>query len=149
MHKKIYASGFLYHTPTQQVLLQQHESSAPTWSLFSGEGQDGEDPIVIFKEIVSSQLKIKLSLKDINSIYDYFNEELSRHSHLLYALADKKKDTYTNEGYTMRWFTFKEIYKLPIDRQTRQDITVGKRVIDAITRSNEPQEEKPLHERTQ
>lgn len=138
MHKKFHASGFFYHLPTQQILLQQRKSSAPLWSLFGGKNRKVEDPIDTFHRITSKELKIKITSKEIYPIYDYFDKKLNNNCFLFYALiSNKEKKIPARKGYIMEWFTIKQISKLSIDEQTKQDIMIGKRVIDAAARTKE------------
>lgn len=138
MHKKFYASGFFYHLPTQQILLQQRKTSASLWSLFGGESRKTEDPIGTFNRIASKELKIKITPKAIYPIYDYFDKKLNSNCFLFYALiSSKNKKIPARKGCMTEWFTVKQISKLPIDEQTKQDIIIGKRVIDAAARVKE------------
>ncbi len=138
MHKKFHASGFFYHLPTQQILLQQHKSSAPLWSLFGGENKKAEDPIDTFNRTVSKELKLKITPKAIHPIYDYFDKKLNNNCFLFYALiSSKNKKMPARKDCMLEWFTIKQISKLPIDEQTKQDIMIGKRVIDAAARTKE------------
>lgn len=138
MHKKFHASGFFYHLPTQEILLQQRKSSTPLWSLFGAKNQKAEDPIDTFQRTASKELKIKITAKDIYPIYDYFDKKLNNNCFLFYGLINnKKKKIPARKGYAMEWFTVKKITKLPIDEQTKQDIMIGKRVIDAAARIKE------------
>lgn len=140
MHKKFYASGFIYLSSTQQILLQQHKPSAPLWSLFGGKSQNKETPINTFRRVTYRQSKIKITSNSVNSVYDYFNTELNSHCYVFYAQIDReRKEIPVRKGHTVKWFTFKQIHKLPVNEKTRQDITVAKRVIDAIVRNKESQ----------
>lgn len=136
MHKKFYASGFLYNPTTEQILLQQHKSSSPLWSLFGGKNNNDEEPIHTFSRTIFKDLKIKITSGAIHPVYDYLNKKLNNHCYIFYAEVDNsEKKNRARQGYIMAWFTFKQIYKLPVEEQTRQDIMVGKRVIDAVERS--------------
>ena len=136
MHKKFYASGFLYSPTTEQILLQQHKSSAPLWSLFGGKNNNAEDPIQTFHRTAFKELKIKITPSAIHPVYDYFSKKLNDHCYIFYAqVGNKEKKIHTRPGFVTEWFTFKQIYKLPIEEQTRQDIMVAKRVIDLAVRN--------------
>lgn len=138
MHKSFCASGFFYHLPTQQILLRQRKSSTPFWSLFGIKSQKAENPIDAFQRLVSKELRIKIKTKEIYPIYDYFDRKLNNDCFLFYALIkNRKKKIPAKKDCTVEWFTVKQISKLPIDEQTKQDIMVGKRVIDAAARSKE------------
>ncbi len=137
MHKKFYVSGFFYYPSTQQILLQQHKSSVSKWSLFEVKNQKDEEPLETFLRGSFEQFKIKITARTINPIYDYFNTELNNHYHLFYTKIKNKKDIRGKKDYNIEWFTFQQISKLPLHEQTRQDIMVGKRVIDAALRNKE------------
>lgn len=137
MHKQFYASGFFYYPSTQQILLQQHKSLAPKWSLFEEKSQKDEEPVNAFLRGSFKQFKIKITPKAIHDIYDYFNTELNSHYHIFYARVKNKKEIREKPDYNIEWFTFQQISKLPLNEQTRQDIMVGKRVIDAALRNKE------------
>ncbi len=136
MHKKFYASGFFYHLSTQQILLQQRKLSSPLWSLFGAKNQKDEVPIGTFHRIASKELKIKITAKEIYPIYDYFDKKINNNCFLFYALINNsKKKIPARKGYAVEWFTLRQISKLPVDEQTKQDIIIGKRVIDAAART--------------
>ena len=136
MHKKFYASGFIYNPTTEQILLQQHKSFSPFWLLFGGKSNNAEEPIDTFHRITFKELKIKITPKAIHPVYDYFNKKLNDHCYIFYAQVKSiDKKIRARQGYAIEWFTFKQIYKLPIEEQTRQDIMVAKRVIDLAVRN--------------
>lgn len=137
MHKQFYASGFIYYPSTQQILLQQHKSLVSKWSLFEEKNQKDEEPTDTFIRGSFKQLKIKITAKAIYAIYDYFNTELNGHYHMFYAKVKNKKEIHEKQDYNIEWFTFQQISKLPLHEQTKQDIMVGKRVIDAALRNKE------------
>lgn len=135
MHKKFYASGFLYHPKTEQILLQQHRSSSSVWSLFGGKNNNAEEPIEAFRKATSKELKIKIKTLAIHPVYDYLSKKLNSRCYVFYAQVNSiDKKIRVRKGYKMEWFTFKQTYKLPVEEQTRQDIMVAKRVIDLATR---------------
>ncbi len=136
MHKKFYASGFLYNPTTEQILLQQHKSTSPLWSLFGGKNNSDEEPIDAFNRITFKELKIKITPSVIHPVYDYFSKKLNDHCYIFYAqVGNREKKIRAKQGYAVEWFTFKQIYKLPIEEQTRQNIMVAKRVIDLAVRN--------------
>lgn len=134
VHKLSYVSGFIYYPPTQQILLHQLslDPTASSWSLFGKQHDETKQPEAVFKDIVS-----KLLHKNFNEVYPIYSyiEESSDITHtLLYALATELEDFPPQQGHTFQWFTFKELVKLPIDEQTKHDIVVGQRVIEAAGR---------------
>ena len=63
MHKPFYASGFLYHLDSQQILLQQNTSSnelSSPWLLFEKTYQEEELPDKVFSSIIADLFNIKL-----------------------------------------------------------------------------------------
>lgn len=138
MHNDFYASGFLYHPRTQQILLQQENTAdiEPTWALFGGEGTDGETAEEAFKRIINSALRFNLKPNAIFQIYNYFHEEKRKNSYVCYARVRKMEKFQSNKNITYAWFTFKEIQKLHIPDKVKQDIIVGQRVIDSAIRKS-------------
>lgn len=135
MHKDFYASGFIYHPRTQQILLQQHNLAAPTsasWLLFSFPYSEKDKPEDIFKKHAGKLLQIEI--KTICPIYTYDNEEDNKSHYLVYGLVNKMQEFPKKKGVSFGWFSFKDITKLKIDEQTKHDIIVGQRVIDAAVR---------------
>ena len=140
MHKDFYASGFLYNLSSQQILLQQLNSS-PHWLIFKGEKEDSTTPTEVFQRVIFQELHIKLQPDSILPVYDYFHKELKKTHYIVYAeISTPNLKLKPKEGQILEWFKFKQIYKLPLKEQTRQDITVGQRVIDAMARSLLPPE---------
>ena len=137
MHKDFYASGFLFHLPTQQILLQQPKKvsgNSMPWSLFGGKSKPKEDEKTAFKRIINKTLKLKLKPNSIQPIYSYFNKEMGRENLLLYAQVGAAKKFSSKNGTTFGWFTFKQVLKLQIDEQTKHDIVVGQRVVASKAR---------------
>jgi hypothetical protein len=138
MHKDFYASGFLYHPKSQQILLQQPNTAdgGTEWSLFEGEGLDRETAAETFKRIVFSHLHLELQSKNIFPIYSYLHDDKGKNNFIHYAIV-KKLEIFPNTKKTLfSWFTFKQIQKLHISNQIKQDIIVGQRVIDSAVRKS-------------
>jgi ADP-ribose pyrophosphatase YjhB (NUDIX family) len=135
MHKAFYASGFLYHPPTQQILLQQPDTTDVTLHTFGGKNTDEESAEDAFRRIISDKLGIDLPKKDIHLVYDYFNEELGEHYYLFYAETQKPTlDFKLDDNATVGWFPLKQLPRLKMTEQIRRDITVGQRVINLVER---------------
>lgn len=135
MHKTFYASGFIYHLPTQQILLQQHKASSSAtfpWLLFESEHTEKEQPEKVFEKTISKLLGI--TLKEVNQIYSYLDEETQKNYSLVYAIVDDLSEFPPKKDYIFQWFPFKEVLKLPASAQTKHDIVVGQRVIEAAGR---------------
>lgn len=135
MHKDLYASGFLYHPATSQILLQQSisENENAPWSLF-GESIKGKSGQETLKDIIYEKLNIKLSLKNINIIYNYFSKELNKDNNVYYAEVKRLHKVPNTKKINCGWFTFKKIQKMNISVQTKHDIVVGQRVIESSIR---------------
>lgn len=138
MHNDFYASGFLYHPKTAQILLQQQNSASEdsTWTLFGKnvfKNKTGEETL---KDIFYQELNIKLSLKKINIIYNYFSKELNKETNVYYAEVKTLHKFPTPKKTNYAWFTFKKIQKMNLSVQTKHDIVVGQRVIDSSMRKS-------------
>ena len=136
MHKVFYASGFLYHPPLQQILLQQVHNGSSSWSLIGGVSLNEETAEEAFQRIIFTTLNIKLTLQTIYLVYSYSKEGHGKQQVIFYAEVDRINQIRANEKNALSWFTRKQIQKLPLDEQTRQDLIVGQRVIDARMRKN-------------
>ncbi len=135
MHKKFYASGFIHHLDSQQILLQQDTSSqdlSSQWFLFSGPHTEKESPETVFKNVVKDLLKIKVD--DVLSVYSYENEK--ENQTIVYAEIESLQEFPPKNGLVFNWFSFKDIPKLKITPQTKHDIVVGQRVIEASGRKS-------------
>ena len=151
VHKPFYASGFLYHSPTQQILLHLTSPSV-SWSLFGHENKKSEAPETVFHGVIQKHFSIKLSPKSIHAVYDYFHEKLGKNHFVLYAeIKVGKTKCKSKKGMQVEWFTFKQLSKLPLDEQTKRDILVAQRVINMVARDLQTPEEKAaialLHKR--
>lgn len=137
MHKTFYTSGFLFHIESQQILLRQPlqiaDSSSSLWSLFGGISAKEDDASVTFQNIIYKALGVKLAKKCIYPVYSYFHNVHNKMYHVYYGQVKKTKN-FVFQGETLSWFTFKQTLKLRFSEETRQDIMVGQRVIDAAQR---------------
>lgn len=137
MHKDFYASGFLFHLSTQQILLQQFNlgsQNVPTWSLFNGIYLREETPVSAFQRIINSQLHIKIKASSIFPVYAYLQQDIHVNNAIFYAEVSNIETFASTKKATFAWFPFKQIAKLALSLQTRQDIIVGQRVINAHIR---------------
>jgi hypothetical protein len=135
MHKPFYASGFLYHLDSQQILLQQDTTSKDIlsqWYLFEGQYTEKNTPEIVFKKILHDLLDLKIDT--VHSIYSYENEKANQY--VVYAEIDELRDFEPKNGIIFNWFSFKNIYKLQVAKQTKHDIVVGQRVIEASGRKS-------------
>lgn len=141
VHKTVYASGFLYRPKSQQILLQQiiqeKSQTSSVWAMVGGENHKEEAADAAFQRIIDTLFKVKLVTKFIYPIYDYFSYDDKKFHYVFYGeVGETKKIAFPKRG-TFSWFTFKQIAKLPFTQQTRQDIIVAQRVINAKSRNLE------------
>lgn len=139
MRKKFYASGFLYHLPSQQILLQQQTPTLPAiaspWFLFNNSYSEREEPNEIFKNIIFDLLHIKID--NIHPVYSYVNDNTNTYQTIIYSELQEFQDFSPKNGLTFCWFSFKDVLKLYASEQIKHDIVVGQRVIDAKRRKSE------------
>jgi len=133
MNKGFYVSGFLFHPHTEQILLQQTSQSSQ-WSLLGGESPDEQAGEKVFRQLISALLKVKLDLQAIMQVYSYFHKDLKKTHSIFYGRVEETKDFKPSKGTTFTWFSRRQIIKLPLDEQTKQDIIIGQRVIDSHER---------------
>lgn len=139
-------SGFLYHEQTQQILLHQPDLSqgaVSDWLMLSGE-DDKKEPVVFFQKLLNKLLSETFDLKNIYPVYNYFHTTFRQTHHIYYAPVARLKNYSSRLGGTLAWFTLKQISKLPISPQTKHDIIVAQRVIQAQAREDEPKPTLPL-----
>jgi len=139
VHRPFYVSGFLYHLKTQQVLLlqsDQNNGSSSIWGMPGGAGIGEEDPQKTFQRIIYQLLNLQLNEKRIYPVYDYFNDALNTIHYVFYAKVKTTNNLSMPDNGTFSWLTFKQISKLPLSEQTKQDIIVSQRVIQAQARSD-------------
>ena len=137
MHKDFYASGFIYHPPSEKILLQQTIAIPPVsspWLLFEENYSEKDDPAVLFKKMISDLLNIELA--EVYPVYSYFNENKKRNQSIIYSSVTNMVDFTPKNGMNFAWFTFKEVLKLQVTEQTKHDIVVGQRVIEAAIRKS-------------
>nr|MBI5455404.1 hypothetical protein [Candidatus Levybacteria bacterium] len=137
MHKDFYASGFLYHSGSGQILLQQVNSTDqnPLWSLFEKKAIKNKTGQETFVEIFFDILGIKLKSNNINSIYTYSSKDGTDYN-IYYAEVKRLHKSKNPAKIEFAWFNFKQIQKLNISEQTKQDIMIGQRVIDSSIRKS-------------
>ena len=150
MHKLFYASGFLYHPSTEQILLQQTSTEkipSPTWHMIGGIVQKDEDPIKAFERVIHTLIDVKLNVKRIFPVYDYFHNTHNTMHYVFYAEVKKLITISADDKRGVSWVTFKQTTKLPFDAQTKQDVIIAERVIKAQARSDAPPVPEVIHHR--
>lgn len=136
MQKKFYASGFLYHADSAKILLQQENSHNPKslWSMLGSKSVGEETSQENFVRNAKGFLHLNLLADAVCGVYDYLH--LGK-NYVSYTIVKKLTD-FPQIGKTVfAWFNLKEIAKLSLSAQTRQDLTVGQRVIDSEIRKKE------------
>ena len=133
-----YTSGFLYNLKTRQILLlKSPKGDTYLWSMLGGDSKLGEEALAAFQRIIKSSLKINLKSKDVYPVYDYFHNTRNKLNYVFYAEVKVNKKFNGSKNGNFSWFTFKESLKLPCTTQTKQDVVVGERVINAKLRDIE------------
>jgi hypothetical protein len=141
VHKQFYASGFLYHSTSQKILLQHLSNNNDDTKLvfFRGKSQNGNDPQTVFKQCVEEALGVPISTKSIHPVYDYVHEKLGEHFIFYVEVTDDTPATYSSKNKT-EWFPAAKLSKYNMSEQTRHDIVVGERVIRSLLETaNKPQ----------
>jgi len=141
VHKPFYASGFLYHVATQQILLHQANiSNNPLsfWKMFGDFSHKDEDAHTAFQRILFEQLHIKLPTTHLLPVYDYDLNTRNTIHYVFYAEVPKLSVFPLGDGGVFSWFTFKQTTKLIFSEQAKQDVMVSERVVNAQARSLEP-----------
>lgn len=136
MNLPFYTSGFLYRLKTKQILLLQTPTLDNAWSTIGGESRAGEGATLAFQRIMYRLLNIDLKINHIFPVYDYFHSIRNKVNYVFYAEVGKTGIPNTPKSI-FSWFTFHETAKLLFHPQTKQDIIVGERVINAKWRDNE------------
>ena len=132
VHKPIYASGFLYHSPTGQILLQQiTQDTDTTFSLFGDTSHDGLDPQTVFLNCLEKSLGVKIASSDIQTVYDYAPDGEGAKYIFYVEVTDAVPKTY-NAKSNATWLHLSKLGKLPMTEQTRHDIVIGERVIRSL-----------------
>lgn len=137
MHKSFYASGFIYHPPTKQILLQQLLiDNKEKLVLFRGISRNGYDPQTVFKQTIDNALKENFSLRSIRPIYDYIHEKLGEHFIFYVEIGGIKPKIYSAKKTA--WLSLAKLSKFEMSEQTRHDIIVGERVIRSLNEIANP-----------
>lgn len=135
MHKDFYAGGFLFYPDTEQILLQQSISTSGIsnpWVLLGGISNGRENPEDVFKKTINTLLDIKID--NVFPVYSYSKENIYGTQHIFYAEIETIQNFPSKNNLTFAWFLFKEIPKINASDQTKHDIVVGQRVIEAAIR---------------
>lgn len=97
---------------------------------------EGEEALEVFQRIIFKRLSLNLKAKQIYSVYDYFHSAKNKPAFVFYAEVGKNITAINSSGI-FTWFSFSETSKLNSTDQTKRDIMVGERVINAKIRDLE------------
>lgn len=140
MNKECTTAGFLYHAPTQQILLFQSDEDSSDLAIFQDKCEEEKDPKLSFHKLILSQLGIELETDSVFEIYKYLNKKTGVKTHLFYAeVSSLDLDFDLNGEGTVGWFPLKLVPKLSLPKQTKHDIVIGQRVIDHNERQKQEQ----------
>jgi hypothetical protein len=132
MHNNYYASGFLYNSVTEKILLQSSPDGQYSHTLFSKKCLRNENSISIFQQTIQESLGISIPQQFIQQVYEYVLEDANEKHTIFYADISKMGDvTFPEKNGTNEWFSTKELTKLKLQPQTKHDIMIGQRVIRA------------------
>lgn len=122
-------------------MLQSNQTEGNcSYSMLGGDSLKEEDSIAAFQRIINKFLDINLKAKDIYPVYDYFHQTRNKPNYVFYAEVKSTKKFNDLKGGCPSWLTFSETVKLPFTFQTKQDVIVGERVINAKLRDIAVQE---------
>lgn len=145
MHKPFYASGFIYHSPSQQILLQQFKSgNTEKLVLFRGESRNGESPESVFQKCIEKALGTTIDASSIHPIYDYIHDTLGEHFIFYVEVAEEIPTTYPSKNKT-EWLPLTKVAKRLMSEQTHHDIIVGERVIRSTYETEHPRVDPRRH----
>lgn len=105
--------------------------------MLGGESHEGEEAQAAFARIINKLLNISLKEKNIHPVYDYFHDGRDKVNYVFYAEVKKPQEFNSSEKDSYCWVTFSETPKLPFTANTKQDVIVGERVINAKWREDE------------
>jgi len=129
VHKPFYASGFLYHSPSQQILLQQTTAdSTSALTLFRAKSRKGETPQAVFQRSISETLGITLKENSILPVYDYIHATLGE-QYIFYVKITGSIESLLLKDKLSQWFLLAKLGKQNLTEQTKHDIIIAERVI--------------------
>lgn len=129
--KPFYSSGFVYHSPSGQILLQQNTASDTNLFLFRGKSHNDCDPQTVFQKCLENTLNIKIAPRSIHPIYDYIHTNLGEQFIFFAEVSDMIPKKYLSAHKT-QWLRLSKISKYSMSEQTRHDIIIGGRVIRSL-----------------
>jgi hypothetical protein len=131
VQKPFYASGFLYHSSSGQILLQQFGSGNNTKLVFfRGRSHNGTTPQLVFQHSVEKALGTTIPASSIRPVYDYVHDKQGEQFVFYVEVGEIVPKTYKSKNRT-EWLMLAKIDKYAMSEQTRHDIMIGGRVIRA------------------
>jgi len=136
VHNSYYASGFLFHSPSQQILLLQptHEEDA-AWGIINVSHGSTDDPLKTFASYTSRLLKTPRI--DAQPVYSYVDKKSQSQHSIFFADVATRQNYPETTTFRYQWFELKDLRKLRMNDSIRHDIVVGTRVIAAGIRKEE------------
>lgn len=107
--------------------------------MFGGLSQKGENAQEAFTRVMYELINVRLYASHIYPVYDYFFHAASTIHYIFYAEVEKMPTFPLGSDAILSWFTFKQTTKLSIRDQTKHDIIISERVINAQARDKERQ----------
>ncbi len=146
MQRSFYVSGFLYHSPSHQILLQLlRDEDDLNFTLFQGKSSNRRiEPHILFQHCVEKSLGITIPLSSIHPVYDYIHKKFGE-QYIFYAEMAESTSATRSFGDNIEWLLLSKLNKYVMSDQTRHDIIVGERVIRAIVESALPPSPYKLH----
>lgn len=136
MHNSYYASGFLFHSPSQQILLLQSVLEGDTpWSIIRVSHASSDDPLSVFSTHITRLLNV--AQLNVQPVYSYVDKKSRSQHSIFFAEVTTLQNYPSTDTYRYRWFELKDLRKLRINDSIRHDIVVGTRVIAAGEREKE------------
>lgn len=104
--------------------------------MLGSQNQGKETSAENFRRLVRELLGLNLPLSTIHSVYNYHHPVLKQEHYVSYAGVRRLVKPPQSKKMVFSWFTLKDIPKLTLSVQTKQDIIVGQRVINSQVRRN-------------
>ncbi len=136
VHNSFYASGFLYHPSSGQILLRKHSLENDQYlSFFRVKSEEVCDPKKLFQTWVEKTLQVRIPLDIIHPVYDYVHA-VQGQNYLFCALVTGECADY-QKTKDSQWIPLSKFTKYSMDLQTKHDIIIGERVIRLLSNPQE------------
>ena len=107
--------------------------------MFGGLSQKGESAQEAFARVTYELIAVRVYANHIYPVYDYFFHAANTIHYVFYAEVSTMPTFPLGSNTILSWFTFKQITKLALKDQTKHDIIISERVINAQARIKEKQ----------